>query len=52
MAAAGAADIPRGRRGKLKRPQGEIKTDLTNVWGGTTPVPASSGPEIPQVIGI
>lgn len=29
----------RGRKAQLKRPQGEIKTNLTNVWGGATPVP-------------
>ena len=36
-------------RKQLKRPQGEIKTNLTSVWGGATPVPAANGGEAKQV---
>ncbi len=40
----------KGRKGpQLKRPQGEIKTNLTSVWGGATPVPAASEAEGQQV---
>ncbi len=36
-------------RKQLKRPQGEIKTDLTSVWGGATPVLAAANGEVKQV---
>ena len=36
-------------RKQLKRPQGEIKTNLTSVWGGATPVPAATDGEVKQV---
>ncbi|GAB4822807.1 hypothetical protein N2152v2_009853 [Parachlorella kessleri] len=35
-------------RKQLKRPQGEIKTDLTSVWGGATPVLAAADGEVKQ----